>query len=398
MSWFEYTAVTPSGEKVGGRLEADSAEALRWSLVERGLKPSTVRETETGESTGSSSGNNLGSRSIHIELTLRQLAVMLRSGLTLLASIETVIEQPPSRATRRVFCSIRDSLESGDSFASALAKHRCFPVGVVAMIGMGEESGNLDTVIERAALSMELKRRNLSSTLTALFYPVLVLLLAIAICIYMALEVIPPMKKALLALGRPLPAVTQSLIEVTDFFAKWGVLIGAVGVIFIIVFVMVWLWPPGRLAIDRFMLRLPLIGTILRTGATSLFARSMSTLLGSGIPLVEGLRIVSTIHGNRYLSAVVESARRRILEGSSLAESLGSPHAYKPMMIKMIGVGEASGNLEETLHHIADFHEERLQTLIKQLATFLEPVVILLVGLLVGYVYFAFFLALYGGV
>ena len=212
----------------------------------------------------------------------------------------------------------------------------------------------------------------------------------------MVLAVIPPMKKALEALGRPMPAMTQSLLSVSEFVGKWGILMGSVLVIGIIVFVMIYLWPPGRLAIDRTLLRIPLIGTILRTGASALFARSMSTLLGSGISLVEGLRILGTIHGNRYFCAVVESARRRILEGCALADCLSSPRSYTPMMLKMVGVGEASGNLEETLDHIADFHEDRLQALIKQLSALLEPVIVLVVGALVGYVYIAFFVGLYG--
>jgi len=396
MSWFEYTAVTETGETVGGRLQADSAEELRWSLIERGLQPEAVREAAPAETGGFSPANWIGARSVHIELTLRQIAVMLRSGLTLLSAIETVIEQPPSRAVRRVYEAIRESVEGGASFAEALAEHKGFPSSVVSMISMGEESGNLDSVIERGAQSMETRRRNRSATMTALFYPSFTFLFAIAICIYMVVAVIPPMKKALEALGRELPAMTQSLLDVADFFAKWGVLVGTVAVIGIVVFVALWFWPPGRLAIDRLLLRLPLIGTILRTGATALFARSMGTLLGSGIPLVEGLRIIGSIHGNRYLSAVVESARRRILEGGSLAASLSQPHSYTPMMLKMIGVGEASGNLEETLEHVAEFHEDRLQALIKRLSALLEPAIVLVVGFLVGYVYIAFFVGLYG--
>ncbi len=396
MSWFEYTAVTKKGESVGGRLQAESAEELRWSLLERGWQPQAVREAAPPQSSGLSQKLLFGARKVHIELTLRQTAVMLRSGLTLLSSIETVIEQPPSRSARRVFEKIRDRIEGGSSFAEALAEHRCFPDGIVAMIAMGEESGNLDSVIERGAHSMEVRRRNRTATMTALFYPAFTFLFAIGICVYMMVGVLPPMKEALESMGRQLPAMTQSLLDVADFFAKWGTVVGTIAVFGLVAGVLVTLWPPGRFAIDRNALRLPLIGTILRTGSTALFARTLNTLLGSGIPLVEGLRIIGSIHGNRYLSAVVESARRRILEGGTLAGSLAQPHAYTPMMVKMIGVGEASGNLEETLEHISLFHEERLQALIKRLSAMLEPAIVLIVGALVGYVYIAFFLALYG--
>lgn len=397
MTSFAYTAVSDSGETVEGRLQAESAEELRWSLMERGLQPQTVREAGPADSDGFSVAHIISAKSIHIELSLRQIAVMLRSGITLLSSIEAVIDQPPSRSSKRVYEEVRRSLENGESFASALAEHKCFPDGVVAMIAMGEESGNLETVMDRAATSMEQKRRSRNATLTAMFYPTFTFLFAVGICVYMVVGVIPPMKKALEAMGRPLPPITKSLLDIGDFFAKWGVMMSMGLVIAIIAFIFIFLWPPGRLAIDRVLLRIPLIGTILRTGATALFSRSMGTLLDSGIALVEGLRIVGTIHGNRHLRVVLESARRRILEGGGLAESLSYPHAYTPMMLKMVSVGETSGNLEETLEHVADFHEDRLQALIKRLSAMLEPMVVIFVGVVVGYVYFAFFMGLYGG-
>lgn len=396
MSWFEYTAMNESGDAVEGVLQAESAEELRWMLLERGMNPGTVRETAPREGIGFDPRNWMGARSLHIELTLRQISVMLRSGLTLLMALETVIEQPPSRAVRKIYEAIRKRVEEGAAFAEALEEHKCFPGGVVSMIAMGEDSGNLDSVMERAAFSMEARRRSRNATITALFYPTFTFLFALAICVYMVVAVIPPMKKALESLGRKLPAMTQSLLDVSDFFAKWGILIGTIVGILLVALVLIWLWPPGRLAIDRFILRIPLIGRILRTGATALFARSMVTLLNSGIPLVEGLRIVGGIHGNHYLTAVVESARRRILEGSTLTDSLSRPHSYTPMMLKMVSVGETSGNLEETLEHVAEFHEDQLQALIKRLSAMLEPAIVLLVGTLVGYVYIAFFVGLYG--
>ncbi len=399
MERFRYIALDASGSRVEGHLDGASPAEVRWMLLERGLRPeSVVPRAEAAPGEGPLSGLLAlrSARSVHIELTLRQLAVMLRSGLTLLSSIETIIEQPPSRQSGLVYEKIRRSLENGSAFAEALAEHACFPKSAVALIAMGEESGNLDLVLERSAQTMEARRRSRSATLTALFYPAFTFVFAIAICIYMVLEVIPPMKKALVSMGRSLPPMTQSLLDISDFFSEWGLTLGIVLVAALVSFVATYLWPPGRLALDRFFLRLPLIGTILRTGATALFSRSMATLLSSGIPLVEALRILAGVHRNRYLSAVIDSARRRILEGGTLAGSLDRPHSFTPMMLKMVAVGEASGNLDESLEHIADFHDERLQALIKRLSALLEPAVVILVGGLVGYVYIAFFVGLYG--
>ena len=403
MAKFAYNATGKAGNPVTGSLEAADVQAARWMLLERGLKPDSVTEQSADDGGSATPGfawlnpANWGRvKSVQIELSLKQIAVMLRSGLTLLAAIETLIEQPPSRAARRLFVRIRDRIEAGSSFADALKEHSVFPKGVIAMINLGEESGNLDAVIQRSAVTMESQRRNRNAMLTALFYPAFTFLFAIAISIYMVVAVIPPMKQALEALGRRLPALTQSLLDVTDFIVRWGPLFGVLVFVVIATFTVLWMWPPGRLAIDRAQLRLPLIGLIVNTGGTALFARSMATLLASGITLVEALRILSTIHSNRYLAAVVETSRNRLLEGATLAGSLQRGRAYTPMMIRMIGVGEASGNLEETLTNVADFHDERLQALIRQLSAMLEPAIVLLVGGLVGYVYIAFFVGLYG--
>ena len=397
MSLFDYTAKLPTGEIVKGQLKAGSEKELRWVLIDRGLQPEFVREATAQKVTIlATSGER--ARSSHIELTLRQISVMLRSGLTLLESIETVIEQPPSRAVKRIYERVREDVENGSNFAESIGEHKCFPDSVTSMVAMGEESGNLDSIMERCAIAMETSRQNKEATITALFYPVITLLIAFGTVAYMVIKVIPEMKRALAALGRKLPWMTQSLLDMVDFFSKWGLLIGGTITLFAVVFFFVWKWPPGRLAIDKVILRIPLIGTILRTSSTALFARSMGTLINSGIPLVEGLRILGTMHSNYYLRAVIESARRKILEGGSLAESLNRPNAYTPMMQKMVAVGEVSGNLEETLGHVANFHDMRLQALVKKLSAVMEPVVIIVVGIIVGYVFIAFFLGLYGGV
>lgn len=404
MPRFAHTSYTATGERSNGWIDAENLQAARWALAEQGLRPERLLETSNDTGFGSqadgkkNSGLFQGTRSVHVELTLRQLAVMLRSGLTLLSSLETVIDQPPSRSMGGVYRRIRQQVEAGVPFSETLAEHSCFPKSVTSMIGLGEASGNLEDVLIRCAETMESSRRNKNAVLTALFYPMFTFLFAIGISVYMVIGVIPPMQLALEALGRPLPQMTQSLLDVADFLRAYGL------TILIIIFSVglaifgISQWPPSRLALDRFILRLPLVGVIVRTSSTALFSRLLATLIRSGITLVESLRILGSIHSNHYFAKVVDDAREQILQGGQLAEGLDRVGAYTPMMIRMVGVGEASGNLEDTLLNVAEFHEERLQTLIKQLSAVLEPVIVLLVGLLVGYVYIAFFVALYGAV
>ncbi|MEM1222407.1 MAG: type II secretion system F family protein [Verrucomicrobiota bacterium] len=407
MADFYYTSRISTGERQQGIIQAENLTAARWLLTERGLVPEQLQPATDSQREALAaekdfigrileSGSFSRPKSIHIELTLRQLSIMLRSGLSLLAAIDTVIEMPPSKAVRKLYLKIRERVESGSSLADAINEHRIFPKSVVSMIGLGEESGNLDVVMRRSSEAMERFRRNRNAILSALAYPTLVGLFAVGLSAYMVVYVIPLLQEALEALGRPLPPLTQSLLDLSGFIVNYGPGIAAATAISVLVFIGMLFWPPGRLVIDRTLLRVPLLGTILRSGGTALFARALATLLESGIRLVEGLRILTSIHGNRYFAAVVDSARNRVLEGGTLAESLGRGNAYTPMMIKMVGVGESSGNLEETLENVADFHEERLQALISRLSAVMVPAVILVAGGIVGYVYLAFFLALYG--
>jgi len=402
MAKFAYSAVGKNGNRVEGTIHSSTLAAARLELFERGLKPERVDEfsKNVGNVRASSPiipfvGNP---KSAHVEQTLRQIAVMIKSGMTLLDAIETVIDQPPSGAVRRMYQKVRDGIEGGKSLADSLEEHPVFHRGILAMINLGEESGNLEIVLDRCAIAMGSQRRNRNAILTALAYPVFTLVLAIGVALYMVFAVIPPMKQAMEVMGRKLPAMTQSLLDFYDFLTTYGLTIGLVIFSSVLAITFVFLWPPGRLAIDKFLLKIPIIGQILKTSGTAIFSRSLLILTNSGIPLVEALGILKSIHNNRYLSAVVESARNRILEGATLANSLNRGKAYTPMMIRMIGVGETSGNLEEILNNVADFHEERLQALVKQLSILMEPAIVIVVGSIVGYVYIAFFIGIYGAV
>lgn len=398
MSRFYYRATDANGLETEGSRDAENAHALRWTLREEGLRPVLVEIDERPSDTGAFFGNPfalLPPRQAHLELSLRQVAVMLRSGLPLLSAIETTVEQAPSRAVRRVWAAIRDALENGSSLTEAMEPHKRFTPATLQLIALGEESGNLELVMERAAQAMEQRRILVQTTLSALAYPAITLLAAIAIATYMVLGVIPQMERFLSSLGRRLPPMTQSLLDLSNWIQQWAMPILIVGTAMLVAAIAFYLWPPGRLAADRLVLRIPLVGRILRTSATAAFVRSLGLLLHSGISLLESLRAVRDLHRNRHLAGLIDSARQEIVAGQSLAESLDVPHAYTPMLSKMIAVGEASGALDDILEQMAEFHEAMLKTLLKQLSALIEPAIIFVVGGIVGYVYIAFFLGLF---
>lgn len=209
MPWFQYTALSTDGATLTDLAEAPDADSLRLSLREQGLRPVQVAPGQAPASAAwLDPGLWIPPRPVHIELCLRQLAVMLRSGLTLLSALETVIEQAPSGAVRRVWTAVRDEVEASSGFAEAMGAHRCFGHATVRMVALGEESGNLDSVLDRSAAAMERRRLLKQSTLSALAYPAITLLAAIGITSYMVLGVIPQMERFLTALGRRLPPMT----------------------------------------------------------------------------------------------------------------------------------------------------------------------------------------------
>jgi type IV pilus assembly protein PilC len=320
---------------------------------------------------------------------------MLRSGLTLLDAMETLIEQAPGRATQALWADVSHAVAGGMPLGDALEGRPAFPHVVRQLVRVAEESGNLDVVLYRCAEMMERKRLLKTSTISALAYPVITVLAAAGVTIYMILGVIPQMKKFLTALGRKLPPMTQSLIDLSVFIQDYGLPILAGTAVFAVAAVFFYLSPPGRMQVDTWLLRIPIIGPVLRIGATALLSRAMSLLLQSGVTLLESLRTVETLHTNRRLGKLLADTRNRIIDGESLAPTLAAKGAYTPMLSKMAAVGETSGSLDDVLEQVAIFHEAQLQAQIRRLSALVEPAVIILVGGIVGYVYLAFFVALF---
>ena len=334
-------------------------------------------------------------RALDIEISLQQIATMLRSGLTLLSALDTVSRQATRRSIRRIWQRVAHRIQEGTSLADAMSEHRCFNRLVIQLVRVGEQTGSLDAVLARAADTLEARRQLQTNLITSLIYPAIVLIMATATTAFMVLSVIPKLERSLSNLGRRLPGTTQILMDVSAWLNEFLPAIAMGIVLAIIAFVGLYLWPPGRMAIDRMTLRLPVIGWLLRIAATAGFARTLSILIRSGVTALEGLRTVEDLHRNHFLARRVGLVRQRVLEGGSLAEPLAYPNAYMPMLASMVHVGESAGTLDDTLDEVGRFHERQLESAIKRFSAIVEPIIILIVGSIVGFVYIAFFLAMF---
>jgi type IV pilus assembly protein PilC len=276
-----------------------------------------------------------------------------------------------------------------------MQRHRCFPKIAVQLVRVGEATGNLDVVLERAANQMRTRRENISNVRTAVAYPAFVAVAAILVAGYLVLFVIPELEKFLSSIGRKLPAITQSLLDLSASIRSNGITVAVLILFTIAAFVLTYRWPPGRDFVDRWVLRIPILGTVLRLSGTVTFASAFGVMIRSGVTMLEALRTVEALQGNKYLAVRVAAVREAVIEGGSLSEPLSTKHAFMPMLSRMVAVAESTGELDEVLDQVTRFHETQLQASIKRLGRLIEPLTVVVVGGIVGYVYVAFFMALF---
>ena len=334
--------------------------------------------------------------SFAVEMGLRQISSMLTSGITLLLAVRTVAEQSPSRRVRRVWDSIADKIVGGMSFAAALEDDvGTFGEITVRLAEVGEKTGELENTMRRAADQLENARDLRTAVVNALVYPALALITTFAVTAYLVGVVIPKLGEFLVESGGELPAITQLLLDVSGWFRLYSLDVLVWTVAAAATWWAVRLTEKGRELEDALILRVPLAGKVLKVAGTAIFARSVQIMTESGLTLLDTLDTSARIVTNRRLRRRVETCRAAIVAGSSLSDSLAEAREFMPMLRHMAAVGEVSGSLPNAFRETARYHELVLAITIKRLGIFIEPVMILITGTIVGFVYIAFFMALF---
>jgi type II secretory pathway component PulF len=332
---------------------------------------------------------------LDVEFGLRQLSSMLRSGLSLLVALRTAAEQARTRRAARVWNELGDTIETGVSLHEAMQSSRCFDPYTLALVRVGEQSGELDSTLVRAAENLEQIRDMRAMLLNALIYPALVVVMTFGVCAFMVVKVIPQIQVFLQQANRALPYITQVLLDISNWLRAYALHLGLGFGAAVLALFLVRLNPQGREWTDKVALYLPVVGHILRLSRTAVVARGLSILLESGVSLLDGLGTVTHLIRNRRLIHRLEDARESVIRGDTLAHALSAAPEFLPMLAKMAAVGESTGTLGETLGEIARFHEIMLQNAVRRFGTMIEPILILVVGGIVGFVYTAFFMALF---
>lgn len=400
MAVFAYRGVeTQTGKAVKGYRDADNPKALRVLLRREGVLLTQATKDNKREQ---KSGKEVDlfaffkrPTSADVAVMTRQLATLVRAGIPLVESISALVEQTEKESLAKVLTALREDLKEGTAFAKSLEKHpKVFLPLYINMVAAGEASGTLEAVLERLADFMEDQARLKGKVSSALAYPVLMTIVAGSLVGVLMVAVVPKVTAIFENLGQELPWYTTLLITVSDVLANyWWLLLALLGGA--AYGFQRWVkTEAGRLKWDRFRLSVPVFGRLNLLVATARFSRTLSTLLASGVPLLVAMNIVKNVMGNRVLEDVVKAAIGSIREGESIAEPLKRSGEFPPMVTHMIAVGEKSGQLEEMLVNVSKAYEADVETKVATLTGLLEPLVIVVMGGMVGFIAMAILMPL----
>jgi len=393
---FRCRLASPNGQVIEGVYSADSESRLRHELEEKGL---FVLSLQPKGAIGGFSFQLPQSQRIAEQQFLvfnQELATLLKAGMPLVQSLDLLKRRVESPVFRAVLDDVHDKVRSGSALSDAFGAHSDrFPRVYTASLLAGERSGNLDAVLRRyveyAKIISTVKRK----TRSALAYPAILIVLSLALVSVIVLKVVPAFADFYASFGAELPLVTRVILAISAFLRSQFLLVAVVLVVGVISFV-VWVKQPGQQArFDRLMLRTPFVGPIAAKFATSQMARTLATLLGGGLPLVNALEIVAKSVGNQYMAAQLGIVNARVKEGESFAAALEARHVFPEVAVKMAEVGESTGALQDMLNTVADFYDEEIATNLERFVTLVEPTLLVVMGIVIAGLLLALYMPLF---
>jgi type IV pilus assembly protein PilC len=396
MMTFNYVAKDAAGQTVRGTMNSSDRTAALAQLRQKSLTP--VALTEAAPKNASAFSISMGGKVPLAEVVIfaRQLATMIDAGIPILQSLEILSEQTDNKKLRAVLKDVAKRVAAGTSIHKAIGQHpRVFSDFFIHLIKAGEESGNLDEILDRVAIYMEKSDKLARKVKSAMIYPAVVMTMAIAITALMLIKVIPVFAEMYQGFDIELPLPTKVLMGLSDGLRSNILFIVGGGVAAFFGFRAFAKSEGGALAVDRFKLRLPVFGPLIRKVAVSKFTRTLATLLKSGVPILRALDIVAKTSGNRLLEKVITSSGKAVREGRKLSEPLKESNVFPPMVVRMIAVGETSGELEKMLAKISDFYDDQVDVAVAGLTSLIEPLVIAFLGIVIGGIVISMFMPMF---
>jgi type IV pilus assembly protein PilC len=394
MPVFAYRGTNQAGGSVSGEQVAASKADLASLLRRQQITVTRVSEKGKEFSLPTFGG---GVNSKELAVFTRQFSVMIDAGLPLVQCLEILASQQENRTFQKVLTATRGAVEGGATLSAAMRQHeKVFDALYVNMVEAGETGGILDTILQRLSAYIEKNVKLKRAVKSALVYPVAVLLVAAGVIVLLLWKVVPIFATLFVGLGVDLPLPTRTVIAMSNFVGSIFGLLILVFAVGLAIGMKVWYGTPvGRLAIDRGLLRLPLIGVLLRKIAVARFARTLGTLISSGVPILEGLDITARTAGNAVIEKSLLQVRKGLEAGRTLADPLKETEVFPGMVTQMISVGEQTGAMDAMLSKIADFYEDDVDAAVKDLLSAMEPLMIVFLGVVVGGIVISMYLPLF---
>ena len=387
---YKYTAKDKTGKTITSISQSADENSLIENLHKQDMIVVSIKEEKT---------RKMAARSVKLdELVIfsRQFATMIDRGIPLAQTLSMLTGQVEDKYLARIILEMRQAIEDGSSFSDALKKHpKVFSDLYVNMVRAGEVSGGLDAVLDRLAVYLEKTSALIRKVRSSLVYPIVVISMAILITIFLLVKVVPTFKGIFTSLGGVLPLPTQILIAVSDTIRTSFLYLVIGGVIIVVGAKRYIATSRGRYQFDKLTLKLPIVGPLFRKVAVAKFSRTLSTLVKSGVPILDALDIVGKTSGNKVIEEAILGSRKAIKEGEPIADPLGKSKVFPPMVVRMIAVGEQTGQLEKMLSKIADFYEDQVDAAVAGMTSLIEPLVILFLGVIVGGIVISLFLPIF---
>lgn len=398
MPTFKYKARNNLGKIVEGTVEAEAESAI--AVVLRQKKLELVSAAPAGGLSGflsalTKKGGKVTTKDVVV--FSRQFSTMVNAGLPILQGLTIVAEQAENPDFRSVMTKVRDDISNGVTLSEAMAKYpKVFTTLYVNMVKAGEQGGILDVIFERLSEYMEKAEGVSRKVKSAMMYPIVVMSVACLVVIFLMVKVVPTFRDVFASFGAKLPAPTQFLIDVSAFLSSWKA--GFLVAFLIIVFIVITLYRKTRAGAynwDLMILKLPVFGILARKAAVAKFARTLGTLIKSGVPIMDALETVAKTSGNLVLEKAVNNARDSVREGKTLTQPLKESKVFPPMVTQMINVGEETGALDTMLSKIADFYEDEVDAAVEGLTSIIEPILIVFLGVTIGFIVVAMFMPMF---
>ncbi len=373
---------SPNGEILSGEYVTENKQELVNYLRKRKIIITSLKEKSKELSLSLPIRRKITVKDMGV--FTRQFATMINSGLPMVQCLDILAAQMDKEKFRKIIATVMADVEGGSTLADALGKHTVFSSLYVNMVEAGEAGGILDQILQRLALYMEKADALARKVKSAMMYPTVVFVVAIGATIFMLLFIIPTFARMFADFGGDLPLPTKIVMGLSNFLrTKWYLLAGGITA-FIVGAKRFYATEAGRMKIDKMLLKVPVLGTVLRKAAIARFTRTLGTLVSSGVPILNGLDITARTAGNKVVEKAVMSTRESISQGNTIADPLKQCGVFPPMVTQMIGVGEQTGALDEMLEKIANFYDSEVDTAVESLTSVIEPVMIVVMGVLVG--------------